>query len=171
MRVSPSTTLHDTTSPCPPSLVIFNYCLSFLISILSSLDPLCHAITSLVSPHSFIICFSRKGEEQTIHLSASYYLAPPLLALKPQSVPSVLIHCCRRPPVSNGSICWFMLPFGLIDNHPPMLSVSQLLTHYWSFVGFPLPPLLVRFYPLFVGSQLFPLEDSYYPPCFTSIIL
>jgi len=59
-----------------------------------------------------------------------------------------------------------MLPFGLIDNHPPTLSVSQLLTHGWSFVGFPLPPLLVRFYPLFVGTQLFPLEVSYYPPLF-----
>ena len=68
----------------PPSLVMFNYCLSFLISILSFLDPLCHTITSLVSPHSFVVCFSRKGEEQTVRLSASGHPAPPLLALKPQ---------------------------------------------------------------------------------------
>jgi len=82
--VSLSTPLHDTTSSCPLSLVMFNYCLSFLISILSFLNPLCHTITSLVSPHSFVICFSRKGEEQIVRLSASCYPAPPLLALKPQ---------------------------------------------------------------------------------------
>jgi len=75
---------HVCVSVNNPSLVMFKYCLSFLISILSFLDPLCHTITSLMSPHSFVICFSRKGEEQTVCLSASRYLAPPLLALKPQ---------------------------------------------------------------------------------------
>jgi len=57
------------------------------------------------------------------------------------SVPSAPTHCWQCSPVLNGSICWFMLPFGLIDNHPSTLSASQLLTHYWSFVGFPLPHL------------------------------
>jgi len=57
-----------------------------------------------------------------------------------------------------------MLPFGLIDDHPSTLSVSQLLTHYWSFVGFPLPPLLVPFYPFFVGTM--PFEGFLLSPLF-----
>jgi len=110
---------------------------------------------SLVSPHSFVICFSRKGDEQTVRPSANHYQAFPIS-------PQVWALCLALSYTFAGVHQFlmvlsvgFILPFGLIDDHPSMLSVSQPLTHYWSFVGFPLPPL----------------EVPYYPLCFTSIVL